>query len=74
MNPLDEWDDAGMTPLLIAVFRGDADAVRDLLRRGADPNRPTSGGGTPLWYAEDDFGLIEIAEILRSYGATIKRD
>jgi hypothetical protein len=37
MNPLDEWDDAGMTPLMNAVFSGDEEEVRRLLQAGADP-------------------------------------
>ena len=69
---LDEWDDVGMTPLMIAVFRGDVESVRELLEKGADPNRRISDGTTPLWRAEDDFGLTEIAALLRSYGATEK--
>ena len=59
----------GMTPLLSAVFRGDIDAVRLLLESGADPNVRPNPSDSPLWHAEDDFGLTEIAELLRSYGA-----
>jgi ankyrin repeat protein len=64
--------DRGMTPLLLAVYRGDEDAVRLLLKSGADPNlRPTDDPShSPLWHAEDDFGLTAIAELLKSYGAT----
>jgi ankyrin repeat protein len=72
MNPLDEWDDLGMTQLLYAVVRGDREEVKSLLERGADPNRPNQRGDTPLWHAEDDFGLTEIAALLRQYGATRK--
>jgi ankyrin repeat protein len=72
VNPLDEWDQAGMTPLLIAVYRGDQKRVRELLDQGADPNRPNNMGETPLWHAEDNFGLTEIAVLLRQYGATAK--
>ena len=66
---LNELDD-GMTPLLWAVFRGDIDAVRLLLESGADPNVRPNPSDSPLWHAEDDFGLKEIAELLKSYGAT----
>jgi ankyrin repeat protein len=72
VNELDAWDALGMTPLLYAVFVGDVDPVRDLLERGADPNRPSRSGETPLWHAEDDFGLVEIAALLRRYGASVK--
>ena len=62
----------GMTPLLSAVYRGDAEAVRILLSAGADPSfnpTPRDRSHTPLWHAEDDFGLMEIAALLRSCGA-----
>jgi ankyrin repeat protein len=72
VNALDAWDKCGMTPLLIAVFSGDKERVRELLELGADPNRPSDMGTTPLWHAEDDFGLTEIAALLRQYGATVK--
>ena len=65
--------DGGMTPLLIAVYRGDEDVVRLLLRNGADPNLrpdPNDSSHTPLWHAEDDFGLTAVAELLKAYGAT----
>jgi ankyrin repeat protein len=65
--------DDGMTPLMFAVYRGDANAVRLLLDSGADPNlRPTPSdpAHSPLWHAEDDFGLTAIAELLKSHGAT----
>jgi ankyrin repeat protein len=68
----DQWDANGMTPLLYAVFRGDAHAVDLLLQSGADPNRGHRGdpAATPLWHATDDFGLVEIAVLLRKTGAT----
>jgi ankyrin repeat protein len=64
--------DGGMTPLLIAVYRGDEDMVRLLLQNGADPNvrpDPSDTSHTALWHAEDDFGLTAVAEILKAYGA-----
>jgi ankyrin repeat protein len=66
---LNEFD-GGLTPLLWAVFRGDIDAVRLLLESGADPNVRPNPSDSALWHAEDDFGLTEIAELLKSYGAT----
>lgn len=67
----DEINDmsAGMTPLLSAVFRGDLEAVRLLLEHGADANLRSELDCSPLWHAEDDFGLFEIAELLKSHGA-----
>ena len=72
MNPLDECDDAGMTPLMIAVFQRDQEKVRQLLLAGADPSRAIIDGTTPLWRAEDDFGLFEVAAIPREYEATVR--
>jgi uncharacterized protein len=59
-----------MTPLLWAILGGDLQAVRLLLESGADPNVRPNPSDSPLWSAEDDFGLDEIAELLKSYGAT----
>ena len=58
-----------MTPLLYAVFVGDTKEAERLLQEGADPNQPSGSGETPLWHAEDDFGLHEMAALLRRYGA-----
>jgi uncharacterized protein len=60
---------SGLTPLLSAVFRGDVEAVQILLDCGADPNVRSDAGDSPLWHAEDDFGLVEIAALLKSHGA-----
>jgi len=59
-----------MTPLLWAIFRGDIDAVRLLLESGADPNVRPNPTDSPPSHAEDDFGLTDITELLKSYGAT----
>jgi ankyrin repeat protein len=67
---LNESDDFRMSPLLWAIMRGDIAAVRMLLESGADPNVRPNPSDSPLWSAEDDFGLVEIAALLRSYGAT----
>ena len=67
---LDAADDQGMTPLLWAVFRGDRECVEKLLISGADPNGRGIGNERPLWHAEEDFGLAEVAAILKRHGAT----
>jgi ankyrin repeat protein len=72
VNELDASDANGMTPLLNAIFIGDTEKVQRLLEMGADPNRRSSTGETPLWHAEEDFGLAEIARLLRQHGATAK--
>ena len=63
-------DELGMAPIHWAVYGGYKRLVRILLQAGADPNVRTRDGATALWYAEDDFGLTEIATILRDYEAT----
>lgn len=67
LNEFDGWE---MTPLLWAIMRADIEAVRMLLESGADPNVRPNRDDSPLWSAEEDFGLEEIASLLRSYGAT----
>lgn len=68
---IDDYDDLGMTQLLYAVFAGDLETVRSLLNDGANPNKPHRDDvtATPLWHAEEDFGLTEIGILLREYGA-----
>jgi ankyrin repeat protein len=44
----------GTTTLMQAVLYGDADSVRLLLSRGADPNLRNDAGATPLMWAADD--------------------
>ena len=70
-NP-DLPDDLGMTPLLWAVYGGYANITELLCRAGADVNLRGSNGETALWHAEDDFGLWEVAAVLRRHGATEK--
>jgi len=67
---LNEFDDFRMTPLLWAIMRGDIAAVKMLLESGADPNVRPNPSDSPLWSAVDDWGFVEIAALLRSYGAT----
>lgn len=68
-SDLNEFDGFRMTPLLWAIIRGDIAAVRMLLESGGDPNAMPNPTDSPLWSAEDDCGFVEIAALLRSYGA-----
>ena len=63
------WDgDHESTPLLMAVFRGQLEAVRLLLAAGADPNVVDSEGDTPLrWCVE--HGDHDTAALLLRCGA-----
>ncbi|HBB35293.1 MAG TPA: hypothetical protein DDZ80_27815 [Cyanobacteria bacterium UBA8803] len=64
------WDaNHDATPLLMALFRGQIEAVRLLLAVGADPNVVGSEGDSPLrWCVEQ--GDYETAAMLLRCGAT----
>ena len=68
---IDAYDENGMTLLLCAVFAGDLTRVQELLQHGADCNKPQRDDptATPLWHAEEDFGLLKVAQLLRVKGA-----
>ena len=68
---IDAYDENGMTLLLYAVFAGDLTRVQELLQQGADCNSPQRDDptATPRWHAEEDFGLLEVAQLLRAKGA-----
>ena len=68
-HDLNALDDFGMTALHWAVYGGYIELVRALLGAGADPNRKSKHATTALWHAEDDFGMHEIAAVLRTCGA-----
>ncbi len=63
------WDaDHDATPLLMAVFRGQQEAIQLLLDAGADPNVRGSEGDSPLrWCVEKQDR--EMVELLLRFGA-----
>jgi ankyrin repeat protein len=62
-----------MTPLVDAARDGDADAVRSLIARGADPNAPAGGNGwTPLLHAIHK-AQVKSVEALIEGGADVNR-
>ena len=65
---LEARDEAGRTPLMLAVMQRKPEVVRLLLDRGADPNIADSAGRTPLQQAKQD-NLREIAALLEQAGA-----
>ncbi len=58
----------GSTPLMYAALQGDAQSIRELLRRGADPNARNDAGATALMWATHD---AESTRLLLEYGADV---
>lgn len=67
---LDEPDEYGRTRLMRAGARGDLQAVKDLLARGADVDASNGDGYTALMYTAD-YGNSEIVEYLLDQGADV---
>ena len=65
---IDARDEAGRTPLLLAVTQGRVEIVRLLLARGADPNAVDNTGHTPLQLAKMR-NLQDVAALLQEAGA-----
>jgi len=64
---VDDPNDTGETPLILAVHRRDAPLMRVLLAAGADPNRSDNAGRSARDYAEEDGRNSPLmAEITRS--------
>jgi ankyrin repeat protein len=64
---LDAANKAGETPLMMAALRGEADAVKALLDRGAAPVRE---GWSPLHYAATG-GNAQTVQLLLAHGAPV---
>ncbi|HVJ80487.1 MAG TPA: ankyrin repeat domain-containing protein [Planctomycetia bacterium] len=58
----------GTTPLMQAALYGDAESVRRLLERGADPDARNESGATALMWAVDD---VEKLRLLLKAGAKV---
>ena len=56
--------------LIAAARKSNAEAVRELLAKGADPNAKTPYGATPLFFA-CDRGSLEIVKMLVERGADV---
>lgn len=60
----------GLTPLMVAAFRGNKDIARYLVERGADVNCPNDKGVLPIHYAALN-GDIDMCEFLFMNGAEL---
>ena len=63
---IDARDEAGRTPLMLAVTQGQLEIVRLLLARGADPNAADNAGHTPLQQARQQ-NSPEITALLEGW-------
>jgi hypothetical protein len=61
---------ASDTPLANAAYWGDVDLVADLLRNGADPNRPSGRGWRPILAAAWSY-RVECVRYLLDHGADV---
>jgi hypothetical protein len=68
IRDLNQIDETSMTPLLYAVYRGDVEFLQHTAGSRCRPqfqsNAKRSHTHIPLWHAEHDFGLNEIAALL----------
>lgn len=69
-SPVDEADDSGWTPLIIASSAGRDNIVKLLLERKADPNNLTATGHSALHYAASR-NRYHIAELLVAANADL---
>ncbi|KXJ20435.1 26S proteasome non-ATPase regulatory subunit 10 [Exaiptasia diaphana] len=67
-SPVDDMDDCGWTPLMIAASAGRTEIASNLIAHNADVNACNFNGQTPLHYAASR-DRYEIAEILIEHGA-----
>jgi ankyrin repeat protein len=67
-NSVNGRGEAGWTPIMYAALYGEADLVRVLLTRGANPKIHNDGGGTALMYAVED---AEKVRLLLASGADV---
>jgi uncharacterized protein len=68
---LNQGDNAGFTPLHLAVATGHVEAARILLTGGADPNARTGAGGGKQWGNKTPLDLIGGEERTGEGGETI---
>jgi len=72
-DPNDSGDEHGTTALTTAAFQGHLDAVRLLLERGADIDRPNKFGARPLFVAATNARPQVISFLLKA-GASLSAE
>jgi len=70
MHNVNAVNKQGHTPLMEAAKEGDAEGVKDLLRRGAELEAKSSKGKTALHYAAAN-GHLDVVNLLIASGADI---
>ena len=68
IDSVDARDESGETPLIKAAEAGDCSAVRDLLKRGADPTAESYTQWTPL-HGAAEAGCVDCIRLLVDAGA-----
>lgn len=68
---LDKENKAGNTPLIVASADGHEDIVKSLVEYGANVNKISNAGMTPLFAAAILFGDVSMVETLCTLGADI---
>lgn len=63
---INERDFNSHTALFLAVINGDLNAVRELLKAGADPNIPNKYGQTPLHFAASNRDAPVVLALVRA--------
>ncbi|KAH7029512.1 ankyrin repeat-containing domain protein [Microdochium trichocladiopsis] len=67
--PVDMPDKKGTTPLMLAAFHGEVNALELLLAAGAQAAMTDSDGHTALWWVYQSRWITDAAQILRAAGA-----
>jgi len=74
IDDINEIEENGWTPLMIACFNGSADVVKVLIEHGADVNGTNLNGTSPIMYAKEytlSKGDFSCLKLLLENGATL---
>jgi ankyrin repeat protein len=70
-GPIDQEDQDKLTPLMRASARGDLQAVKSLLEKGADPDVQSSAQNVTALMFASYFGHIDVVRALVAKGAKV---